>query len=211
MVERSNDELEQVYAASTPGELNAAYAGWAEGYDRDTLAAGYCLPFQVLAWVARYVKQDSGPLLDAGCGSGLSGPYLSALGYSHIEGLDFSAEMLQLAGTRDAYSELKGATLGEELPWDDNHFAAFFCTGVFTEGHAPSSSLAELCRITRPGGHAIFTVRDTIFHSGGFDAMLAELAGRGVWRRLEQSPSFRAFALDEPDVLVTAHVFEVLA
>lgn len=211
MVERSNEELEQVYAARSPEELNSAYAGWAEGYDRDTLAAGYCLPFQVLAWVARYVKQGAGPLLDAGCGSGLSGPYLAALGYSQIEGLDFSAEMLQLAGTRGAYTKLERATLGDVLPWDDNHFAAFFSTGVFTEGHAPSSSLAELCRITRPGGMAIFTVRDAIFHSGGFDAMIAELADRGIWRRLEQSPPFRAFALDEPDVLVRAHVFEILA
>jgi len=210
MAGRSNEDLEQVYAASTPQELNAAYAGWAAGYDRDTLAAGYCLPFQVLAWVARYVKQDAGPLLDAGCGSGLSGPYLKALGYEHIEGLDFSEEMLRLAGSRGAYTDLKRATLGEVLPWNDNYFAAFLSTGVFTEGHAPASSLNELCRITRPGGTAIFTVRDTIFHSGGFSAIITDLAERGIWRQLEQSPPFRAFALDEPDVLVTAHVFEVL-
>ncbi|SOE16824.1 methyltransferase family protein [Hoeflea halophila] len=211
MVERSNQELEQVYAARNAEELGAAYAAWAAAYDRDTLAAGYCLPFQVLAWVARHVRPDAGPLLDAGCGSGLSGPYLKALGYNDIEGLDFSAEMLKLAGSREAYGALKRATLGEGLPWDDNHFAAFFSTGVFTEGHAPASSLNELCRITRPGGTAIFTVRDKIFHSGGFASTIDDLSGRGIWRRLEQSPPFRAFALDEPDVLVTAHVFKVLA
>jgi predicted TPR repeat methyltransferase len=211
MAERSNDELEQVYAARSPDELNAAYAAWAAGYDRDTLAAGYCLPFQVLAWVSRYVKPASGPLLDAGCGTGLSGPYLKALGYTEIAGLDFSEEMLRLAGSRGAYDDLKRATLGETLPWEDDHFTAFFSTGVFTEGHAPASGLTELCRITRPGGIAIFTVRDTIFHTGGFSAMIAELTERAIWRQLEQSPPFRAFALDEPDVLVTAHVFEVLA
>ncbi|WP_417436664.1 class I SAM-dependent DNA methyltransferase [Hoeflea sp.] len=211
MTERSNEELEQVYAAKSPEELSSAYAAWAAGYDRDTLAAGYCLPFQVLAWVSRYVKPDAGALLDAGCGTGLSGPYLQALGYDRIAGLDFSEEMLRVADSRGAYDDLKRATLGERLPWDDNHFAAFFSTGVFTEGHAPASGLTELCRITRPGGHAVFTVRDTIFHTGGFSAIIADLAGRGVWRQLEQSPPFRAFALDEPDVLVTAHVFEVLA
>jgi hypothetical protein len=56
MTHRSNRELEQVYAARSPDELAAAYADWAAGYDRETLAAGYCLPFQVLAWVSRYVK-----------------------------------------------------------------------------------------------------------------------------------------------------------
>ncbi|WP_417414936.1 class I SAM-dependent DNA methyltransferase [Hoeflea sp.] len=211
MTERSNEELEQVYAAKSPEELSSAYAAWAAGYDRDTLAAGYCLPFQVLAWVSRYVKPDAGALLDAGCGTGLSGPYLQALGYDRIAGLDFSEEMLRVGDSRGAYDDLKRATLGERLPWDDNHFAAFFSTGVFTEGHAPASGLTELCRITRPGGHAVFTVRNTIFHTGGFSAIIADLAGRGIWRQLEQSPPFRAFALDEPDVLVTAHVFEVLA
>jgi predicted TPR repeat methyltransferase len=211
MAHRSNRELEQVYAARSPDELAAAYAAWAAAYDRDTLAAGYCLPFQVLAWVSRYVRPDAGPLLDAGCGTGLSGPYIASLGYGRIAGLDFSEEMLKMAGSRNAYDDLKRATLGEVLPWADDHFAAFFSTGVFTEGHAPASSLEELCRITRPGGVAIFTVRDTIFHSGGFDSTIEDLTERGIWRRLEQSPPFRAFALDEPDVLVSAHVFEVLA
>ena len=211
MAERSNEELEQVYAAKSPEELSSAYAAWAAGYDRDTLAAGYCLPFQVLAWVSRYVQPDAGALLDAGCGTGLSGPYLKALGYSHIAGLDFSEEMLKLAGSRGVYDDLRRATLGETLPWEDNHFAAFLSTGVFTEGHAPASSLDELCRITRPGGYAVFTVRDKIFETGGFAAVIADLAGRGIWRQCETSPPFRAFALDEPDVLVTAHVYEVLA
>lgn len=211
MTKPTEDALEQVYAAKSHQQLSAAYAAWAAAYDRDTLAAGYCLPFQVLAWVSRYVKPDCGPLLDAGCGTGLSGPYLTALGYSQIAGLDFSQDMLKLAASRGAYDDLKRATLGEVLPWNDNHFAAVFSTGVFTEGHAPASSLTELCRITRPGGHAIFTVRDTIFESGGFAALIADLTERGIWRRLEQSPPFRAFALDEPEVLVTAHVFGVLS
>ncbi|MDP2121023.1 MAG: class I SAM-dependent methyltransferase [Hoeflea sp.] len=214
MVERSpgrhSDALDQVYAAKSPDQLNAAYAAWAAGYDRDTLASGYCLPFQVLCWVARYVKPDAGPVLDAGCGTGLSGPYLKALGYGPVEGLDFSQDMLDLAAARGTYTVLKRATLGETLPWADHHFAAFLSTGVFTEGHAPASSLGELCRITRPGGHAVFTVRDSIFDSGGFAGVIADLTDRGVWRLIEQSPPFRAFALDEPDVLVTAHVFEVL-
>ena len=40
---------------------------------------------------------------------------------------------------------------------------------------------------------------------------MTDLAARCVWRQIEQSPPFRAFALDEPEVLVTAFVYEVLA
>ena len=76
--------------------------------------------------------------------------------------------MLTIAGSRGAYSELKQAALGGPLPWPDGHFRAFFSTGVFTISHAPASGLHELARITREGGHAIFTVRDQVLDSGGF-------------------------------------------
>ena len=86
--------LEQVYAATTADELAAGYAAWAATYDGETAALGYALPFQITAWVARYVPAGEGPLLDAGCGTGLSGPTLKALGYDDIAGLDLSADML---------------------------------------------------------------------------------------------------------------------
>ena len=94
--------------------------------------------------------------------------------------------MLKIAGSRGAYGDLKQAALGGPLPWPDGHFRAFFSTGVFTISHAPASGLHELARITRSGGHAIFTVRDQVLDSGGFRGVFAELeqagemaAGRG--------------------------------
>lgn len=209
MSEGRSEGLSKVYAARSDGELSEAYSTWSSEYDRENLSSGYCLPFLITAWVSRYVAVDAGPLLDAGCGTGLSGPCLRALGYRSIEGLDFSGEMLELARQRGAYDELRRATLGEELPWRDNHFAAFFSTGVFTEGHAPASGLFELCRITRPGGHAIFTVRDKVFDSGSFADVFAELEARGVWKPMEQSPLFRAYAIDEPDILLRTYVFRI--
>lgn len=202
--------LEEVYAANSAGELASAYAKWSSGYDRQTVELGYCLPFIIAGWVARYVPVRNGPLLDAGCGTGLSGPYLRALGYDAIEGLDFSEEMLGLARRRNAYSALKRATLGETLPWPDDYFTAFLSTGVFTEGHAPASSLDELVRIARPGGHAIFTVRDSVLERDGFLDVFSRLEQAGGWRPMEESPPFRAFAIAEPDVLVKAFVFEIL-
>jgi len=209
MSERMSEGLGKVYAARTADGLAEAYSAWSTDYDRETLSLGYCLPFLIAAWVARHVPRGAGPLLDAGCGTGLSGPYLRALGYGDIEGLDFSADMLALAGQRGAYSVLTRAALGGLLPFADGRFAAFFSTGVFTEGHAPASGLDELVRATRPGGHAVFTVRDVVLERDGFRAKFVELQREGRWRSVEESPPFRAFAIDEPDVLVQAFVFEV--
>ena len=52
--------LEQVYAAENPKQLAAAYAAWSNSYDSETAALGYCLPFVVAAWVARYVQRVPG-------------------------------------------------------------------------------------------------------------------------------------------------------
>lgn len=210
IVDKANAALDSVYGADTPETLAQAYAAWAATYDSETASLGYLLPFLITAWVARYVPAGEGPLLDAGCGTGLSGPSLKALGYGDIAGLDLSDDMLKIAGSRNAYGELKQAMLGGPLPWPDGHFRAFFSTGVFTISHAPASGLHELVRITKKGGHAIFTVRDQVFESGGFQAVFDELEQARKWRLVEQSPWFRCYAIAEPDALVKTFVFEVV-
>ncbi|QIA21144.1 class I SAM-dependent methyltransferase [Mesorhizobium sp. AA22] len=209
-IDKANAALDSVYTADTPKALAEAYAAWAATYDSETASLGYLLPFLIAAWVARHVPSGEGPLLDAGCGTGLSGPSLKALGYRDIAGLDLSEDMLKIAGSRQAYSELKQATLGGPLPWPDGYFRAFFSTGVFTISHAPASGLYELVRITKKGGHAIFSVRDQVFESGGFRDVFAELEHNEKWRPIEESPWFRCYAIAEPEALVKTFVFEVV-
>ncbi|TIW65530.1 MAG: class I SAM-dependent methyltransferase [Mesorhizobium sp.] len=208
--DKANAALDSVYTADTPEALAKAYAEWAATYDSETASLGYLLPFLITAWVARHVPVGEGPLLDAGCGTGLSGPSLKALGYGDIAGLDLSDDMLKLAGSRQAYGELKKGMLGGQLPWPDDRFRAFFSTGVFTIGHAPASGLHELVRITKSGGHAIFTVRDQVFESGGFHAVFDELEQAKKWRAVEQSLWFRCYAIGDPEALVKTFVFEVM-
>ena len=81
IVDKANAALDSVYSADTPEGLAKAYAEWAATYDSETASLGYLLPFLITAWVARHVPSGEGPLLDAGCGTGLSGPSLKALGY----------------------------------------------------------------------------------------------------------------------------------
>lgn len=209
-LDKAAASLDSVYTADDPRALSTAYDTWAATYDSETAALGYLLPFLIAAWVARYVPAGDGPLLDAGCGTGLSGPSIKTLGYGDLAGLDLSEEMLSIARGRNAYGELKQATLGETLPWPDGHFRAFFSTGVFTIGHAPASGFYELARITRSGGHAIFTVRDQVFEAGGFRDVFADLERRKAWRQVEESPWFRCYAVAEPDAVVKAFVFEIL-
>ncbi len=207
MKDAEPNALDLVYAAKSPQELAAAYAKWAASYDRETLALGYCLPFAVIAWLARYLSPDAGEVLDAGCGTGLSGPVLKAIGYHPLCGMDMSPAMLEAAKARDCYDSVVKAELGKRLPFTQGRFAGFISGGVFTAGHAPSSSLRELAMTLRSGGFGVFTVRTTIFGSGGFDVVLADLVKDGIWKPVETSEPFRAFAVAEPEVLVRTHVF----
>lgn len=210
MQDKAAASLDAVYASGSADQVAANYAAWAATYDAETASYGYLLPFVITAWVARYVPACEGPLLDVGCGTGLTGPCLKALGYETVAGLDISEEMLAIAAGRSSYHELKKAVLGEALPWPDGHFRAFLSAGVFTMGHAPASSLHELVRITRRGGHAIFTVRREVLEEGGFRRVFTELEQAGRWRPVEEGPFFRCYAVADPEAMVKPFVFEVL-
>ena len=205
-----SEMLQRVYDAKNDSELARAYSEWSHQYDRDLLEEGYILPFFITAFVARYLPVGSGPILDAGVGTGLSGPYLAALGYTGLSGIDMSEEMLSMARQRGCYTDLKQAVLGEQLPWPSDHFAAFISAGVFTQGHAPASSLDELVRVTRSGGYAIFNIRQSVFEENGFATKLTELENLGLIRPVEISPPFAGFAFGKDDVLGFVHVLEVL-
>ena len=58
---------------------------------------------------------------------------------------------------------------------------------------AVKRSLDELARITRPGGHAVFTVRDVVLERGGFRQAFGRLRAEGRWEPVEESPPFRVF------------------
>ncbi len=204
------EALEHVYGARTPEESRALYDSWAGEYDAENIAKGFRLPGVAAGFVARHVARDAGPILDAGCGTGLVGEALHVLGYRHIAGIDLSPGMLAAARARGVYDGLAERRLGEALPEADGTYAAACCVGSFGPGHAPPESLFELARVTRSGGHVIFNTVEAHWEAQGFPAVFAALAEAGRWREAERSDPFRAYLLAEPEVLCRVFVFKVL-
>jgi predicted TPR repeat methyltransferase len=164
--------LGSVYDAKAPAEVAALYDGWAESYDADMAKAGYRHPAIGLALLARHAPRGAGPVLDAGCGTGLLGDWLGILGFAPVEGLDLSEGMLAVARRKGAYAALHRLALGSDLPFADGHFAAVISTGVFTTGHVGPEGLPDLVRIVRPAGTLVLTVKTTLW-DGGFAAAVA--------------------------------------
>jgi predicted TPR repeat methyltransferase len=151
--------LGAVYQASGTDELAAHYDAWSDTYDAEMAKAGYRHPSIGLALLARHAPRGTGPVLDAGCGTGLLGDWLGLLGFAPVEGLDLSSGMLAQAARKGSYARLTQAALGGPLPFAQGAFAAVISTGVFTTGHVGAEGLPELTRILRSGGVMVLTVK----------------------------------------------------
>lgn len=204
------EELGDVYGAQSPDEIKAIYDQWSGRYDADNISRGFRLPALGAGLLARYLGQTDGPILDAGCGTGLVAETLSLLGYGPIAGCDISAEMINEARKTGAYADFAQADMGAALPFEDDTFAGFICVGSFGPGHAPPSTLEHLARVTRPGGYGVFNVIEETYKEQGFPEVIEHLTNAGQWQVITQSPRFLPFLLGEPDLWSHAYVVKIL-
>ncbi len=194
------DSLKRVYEAGSRSEIDQAYDEWAESYDADIHALGWCMPPLAAELLTRLPRAPAGAMLHAGGGAEVMGEILAPLGYTSLAALDPSSGMLELARRKGAYTHFHEMYLGPELDLPDAHFAGVVAVGVFTPGHAGPDGFDELVRVTKPGGPIVFSIRvdgdNGIGHSGRQD----ELVALGKWRELERSEPVVSFPKEDPDV-----------
>ena len=191
MSSHSTDEkLAGVFHAKSQGDLVRLYDNWAETYDADMQGVGYVHPAVMAGLVGRYVQDKSDAIFDAGVGTGTVGHILAIMGFSNLIGVDMSPGMLARAKARNIYADLRNHVLGEPLDFADSSMAAIVSTGVFTIGHAPAGAWDELARITRPGGHLIFTVGSIVWQEAGFARKFDELISNGLVDLVETTPAY---------------------
>ncbi len=198
------------YGASTVNELTQQYDTWVDTYNAEVAALGYRLPWMVIAMFMRHVPQTTDPILDAGCGTGILGDSLATFAYSDIVGIDLSVPMLGHAKNLNVYSQLSQMTLGETLGFGDNTFNGVISAGVFTQGHAPYNSFDELIRTTKPGGHIVFSVRESVYENDGFCEYQQSLVDTGKWRLTEVTAPCLAFTIGYQDVNVLIFAYQVV-
>jgi len=202
------DKIQWVFSSRNNEELAERYAQWARGYDTELERdLGWWGPRRTAELFAKYVPGGA-RVLDAGAGTGLMGVVLAGLGYDDLVAMDLSHEMLEEAKGKNVYRELHRMVMGESLDFATDSFDAVVSTGVLTTGHAPPGSLDELVRITRPGGHIIFTLRVEVYESGGFREKQAALEAIGRWTLAEVSEK-TPLLLKEPGVYHQVWVYRV--
>ena len=186
----SNPFLRRSYDLDGPADAASLYDEWAESYDQDTAdTMGYVGHTLAAERLAEIVPADA-TILDAGCGTGLVGAALAERGSFTIDGMDISPGMLAKAEATGVYRRAQVADLTGSLPADDDAYDAVICAGTLTEGHVGPEAIAELVRVTAPGGVVVATVLDAIWEPKGYRAAVDALAeaGKAALREAEERP-----------------------
>ena len=121
-----------------------------------------------------------------GCGTGLVGEELKKRGFTKIVGIDASQGMLDVAGQKSAYTELKELFLGkpDEFPQVyHNRFDAITASGILAEGHLGKEVFDEFLLALKNGGYAVFTTRTMYLEKFGYGKRMEELEQEGKWKK----------------------------
>ena len=179
-------DLNEAYAVETPDDNRDLYGRWATTYESGFATRhAYVYHERVAATFTESVGPDDDPVLDIGCGTGLVGEALRALGDWTIDGLDLSLEMLDEARGKTArdgspvYRDLHVADLTAPLEHGDGAWGSIVSAGTFTHGHVGPDAFDELYRIARIGALFVVGINPDHFEGQGYAGRFAEDADAG--------------------------------
>lgn len=179
--------LETVYSARSAEEVRGLYDDWSATYDAEVVGEnGYATPARLARMLAGCMDPGE-PVLDFGCGTGVSGEALSAAGFACIDGCDISPEMLARAESKGIYRRLDLIAPDEALPTKPGSHCAITAIGVIGVGAAPVSAFDLCMRALAPGGLFAFSYNDHALEDPVHLDKLRSYSGEGRARELASS------------------------
>ncbi len=152
--------FDRVYDARSADDTRTLYDAWAASYEADVAENGYATPGRCAAALAAFTQDLTAPILDFGCGTGLSGVALRLAGFETIDGVDLSADMLAEAKTKSVYRKLRQIDAGATPVDDPSDYSAIAAIGVIGAGAAPIDVFDTLMNCLTPGGKLVLSFND---------------------------------------------------
>lgn len=156
----SDGFLNKAYGAKDAASTRKLYDDWAASYESEIAENGYATPGRCAAALKAHSVDVTLPVLDFGCGTGLSGLALKLAGFTTIDGVDLSAEMLDRARAKSLYRNLDRIEADAPLPHAPGHYAAIAAIGVIGAGAAPISVFDTIMSGLTSGGLFVFSFND---------------------------------------------------
>lgn len=167
--------LKNAYNLANSGATKDLYRDWAATYDEEITANGYASPVRTAEALVKSGAQLDGPVLDVGCGSGVSGLFLRDAGFTELHGSDFSPEMLSLAEDKGLYASLHQADLRDPFEFVTEPFPVIAAIGVLAPGHAGPEILETVIDLLTVGGVFGFSMNDHTLANSGYLSEVARL------------------------------------
>lgn len=169
-----------------PGLVIEQYRGLASEYDEKMGLWQFLTPAQSTEVLLQFIPKNA-KILDAGCGTGLSGRSQYNAGFQNLHGFDISPEMLAIADAKGIYQTLERGNLLDPLPYPTSSFDAVLCVAVLTHISDSNTALREFHRIVKSGGWIIFSQRKDLFEARQMGALLEVLEQEGMLEKVHQS------------------------
>lgn len=163
--------LKQAYTLKTTDDTLTLYEGWADSYEETLRAHGYVTPQRCVEALSRHFAETDAPILDIGCGTGLSGLALRLAGFTAIDGTDLSAAMLDQARLhKGVYKHLRQTSLDDPFPFAKGAYAAVTAMGVIADKHAPPETISQLIAKLEKGALLVFSLNNHTLENPAFEA-----------------------------------------
>lgn len=169
--------LNSAYDLENSDATRNLYRDWAESYEEEIIENGYASPVRTAEALVKCNAPLNVPLLDIGCGTGLSGVILQSAGFMELHGSDFSPEMLAKAKAKGIYTRLHQADLNDPFEFVTEPFAVITAIGVFAPGHAPPETIATIVDLLTVGGLFGFSMNDHTLENPGYMLEINRLIG----------------------------------
>ncbi|MCA8868052.1 MAG: class I SAM-dependent methyltransferase [Rhodobacteraceae bacterium] len=177
--------LNRLYYIRNHDQARDLYQNWAKTYDQEIIGNDYATPHRCARALADLLQDKAAPVLDIGCGTGLSGIALRECGFLTIDGCDFSPEMLKIAAARPGlYRRLWEVDVENPLPFAPGSYAAITAVGVLASDHAPAGMIDDVLQSLTKGGLFVFSLNDHTLQDPSFEARIAENVDTGFARLL---------------------------
>lgn len=153
------DFLDKVYKAEykDPKDL---YRDWADTYDSELTQNEYITPSRTANALAIFASNKSAPILDFGCGTGLSAEALISCDFSTIDGIDISSEMIEIAREKGIYRNLECFNPDKSIPVKKNEYSIITAIGVISVGAAPISIFDQVFDLLPQNGLFAFSFNE---------------------------------------------------
>ena len=168
--------LKGAYDLETPEDNILYYKGFSKDYDR-VFAAG--LKYSYPKYVSEeFIKNydNSGPICDIGCGTGLVANELKQIDSSLIiDGFDISKDMINMAREKNVYRDLYEIDLTKPIRNVPNNYSGIISAGAFTHGHLGPEIINDLISICEDGAILTIGINANHYKERGFESFLHNL------------------------------------